>query len=584
MSDEVITWVEIDVDTCSRRFGVSPCLAALGLNTPRKCVNTFFTCADKDNYDAETVTIIMTMQGQTGLPFPGRYFPCLKSVKEQEQTVNLAGSDPKLDALGRRATVKIMAADFVYEDRFLDPYYDERISGAAQFDGIGYEPVGAFWQRLRGRDPYFAGYAMRVNRARIVDGAFVDTRTTHYIATEFSPSDGGAEWVGVDVLDLAANGRAVCPMPSAGRLLADLAIDGTSLTLTPSGVGDEYGASGYVTIGKEIIRYSAKSGDTLTGLMRGRFNTEAKAHNAFAAVQEAWHFTGPAYLAVQELLVTFANVPASWITIADWQAEANVWFSVDVEIVVTKSQQVTKLIGEISILGFSLFTDLEEQQIRFRANRPLFPNEQATAPTITDADIIGMPKYDGRDAERLTRVEFRSVQIDPTDELADNNFVEQQLTIAGDAEDPRAYGDVRYKLEKTRWLNQGAGATVRVLAQRYLRRFSTAPERIEVRVKRRKYGALKLVDVVNLSTRKIPNGWGIVENAQYQIIKRDSPNDGEIDLTLQRYDYSGTFGFWAPNDAPDYGDATEAQKDVMAFWGPNVGDAFSDGRALYKWS
>lgn len=584
MSDELVTWVEIDLDVCSRRFGVAPCTAALGLNTPRKCVNTFLTCADTDNYAAETVTITLTPQGQVGLPFPGRYFPCLKSVRENEQTVNLAGSDPKLDALGRRATVKVKVADFVYEDRFLDPYWDERVNGAAQFNGIGYTPVGAFFQRLRGRDPYFAGYAMRVNRARVVDGAFVDVRTTHYIATEFTPSGGEAEWDGVDVLDLAANDRAVVPMPSGGRLLSGLSAGGSSLVLTPEGVGADYATSGYVTIGKEIIRYSGKSGDTLTGLVRGRFNTVATDHRAFAAVQEAWEYTGPAYLALRALLIDFAKVPSSWVPTAEWAEEASFWFSVNVQVIVTSPFSVAKLIGELSILGFSLFTDLEAQKIRFRANRPLFPAERAIAPAITDADIVGEPKYDGRDSERLTRVEFRSVQIDPTAGVADDNFVQQQLTIAGDAEDPRAHGDVRYRLEKTRWLNQGAQATVRILAQRYLRRFSTAPERVTVRVKRRKYGALKLTDVVNLSTRKIPNGWGVIDRAQYQIIKKDPANDGEIDFTLQRFDYSGTFGFWAPNDAPDYDAATEEQKDQMAFWGPNTGDTFSDGRPLYKWS
>jgi hypothetical protein len=322
----------------------------------------------------------------------------------------------------------------------------------------------------------------------------------------------------------------------------------------------------------------------LSGLSRGQLGTEAKEHDAADAVQEAWRYTGPAYLALNKLLTDFAAVPGTWIPLAEWEGEANVWFAVDVDVIVTKSTEVSKLIGELAILGFSLFTDLEAQKIRFRANRPLFPNEAATAPEITDADIIGEPKYDGRDSERLTRVEFRSMQIDPTDELSDNNFLRSQLTIAGDKEDPRAHGDVRYRLEKTRWLNQGAAAFIRIMAQRYLRRFSTAPERVTVRVKRRKYGSLPLTTVVNLTTRRIPNGWGLIERAQYQIIKRESPNDGEIDITLQRFDYSGTFGFWAPNDAPDYDAATEEQKDVMAFWGPNTGDTFADGRPLYKWS
>jgi hypothetical protein len=584
MSNEVVTWVEIDLRVCSRRFGVAPCTASLGVRTLHKCVNTFLTCADTANYEAETVTIRLTKQGQVGLPFEGRYFPCLLSVDESEQTVNIAGSDTKADALGRRASITVRAADFVYEDRFLDPYFDERISGAAQFSGVGYVPQGTLWERLRARDPYFAGYPLRRYRGRVVDGAIVTDEVLHYIVTDFTPSKGGAVWQGVDVLDLASNDRALAPKPSGGRLIADLAIDGASVTLTPSGVGDEYASEGYVTIGREVIRYHGRTGDTLTGLVRGRFNTQAAAHTSFAAVQEAWQYEGAAYLALEELLVDFANVPSSWVPVSEWAAEADIWFPVQVQVIVTKPMQVSKLIGELSILGFSLFTDLAAQKIRFRANRPLFPNERDTAPVITDADVIGQAEYESRDDERLTRVEFRSVQIDPTQDVADSNFVQQQFTIAADKEDPRAHGDIRYRLEKTRWLNQGASATVRILAQRYLRRFSTAPERVRVVVKRRKYGALKLTDVVNLSLRTLPAPYGFQEPKAYQIRRRKSVNDGEIMLELQRFDYSGTFGFWAPNDAPDYADATPEQRDRMAFWGPNTGDTFADGRPLYKYA
>jgi hypothetical protein len=583
MSDEVVTWVEIDIDTCSRRWGVAPCTASLSLRNPRKCVNTFFTCRAEAAYQAQAVTLVLTKKGQV-LPIATRHFPCLLSVREDEQSVNLAGSDPKLDALGRRAQVRFRASDFVYEDRFLDPYFDERISGAAQFSGVGYQPVGTFWQRLRARDPYFANYPVRIKRGRVVNGALVEDRVTHYILTEFDPSNGAVDFEAVDVLDLASNDRALCPKPSRGRLSADLAIDGTSLTLVPAGIGAEYGASGYVTIGREIIRYSGKSGDTLTGLARGAFNTQAQAHSAEAAAQEAWQYSGEAYLGVNILLTQFAPVPSSWVPLSEWEAEAEDWFSVSVDVIVTKPVPVTRLIGELSILGFSIYTDLEAQKIRFKANRPLFPAERAAALSITDDDVIGLPKYEGRDDQRLTRVEFRSVQIDPTQELADSNFVQSYLGIEGDAEDPRAYGEVRYRLEKTRWLNQGADATIRILAQRYLRRFSTAPERVTVRVKRRKYGQIALADVVALSTSRIPDPYGIVEGRLYQVISRASPNDGEIDLVLQRFDYEGNFGFWAPNTGPDYDTATEAQKDAQAFWGPNAGDTWADGRPLYEWS
>ena len=584
MSDEVVTWIEIDLSVCSRRFGVSPCVAALSSRVKFKCVNTFKTCANVDNYEKTTITLTLTQKGQVGLPFPGRVFPCLLSVNESEQTVNIAGSDPKLDALGRRASISVNASDFVYEDRFLDPYYDERISGAAQLSGIGYVPEGAFFQRLRARDPYFAGYPLRRCRGRVVDGAIVTDETLHYIMTEFTPSGGDVTIEGVDVLDLASNDRALAPLPSGGRLLSAITSTATTLTLTPEGVGADYASSGYITIGNEIIRYTGLSGDTMTGLVRGRFNTTAKEHNAEATAQAAWRYTGPAYLGVSELLKDFANVPDEWIPLADWEADAVKWFTVDVDVIVTKPTEVKKLIGEISVLGFSLFTDLAAQKIRFMTNRPLFPAEKLAAMTITDNDIVGLASRDGRDSERLTRVMLQAVQIDPTKALDKDNFIETQITVDASKEDPRAHGDIRNRTIQTRWLNAGASGVIRILARRYLIRFATEPYRLTVRVKRRKYGGLKLGDVVMVTSRVELSEFGALEQKAYQVARRKNINAGEIEFLLQRYDYTGDIGFWAPNVAPTYSEATDTQKDNMAFWGPNTGDTFPDGRNLYAWS
>lgn len=168
--------------------------------------------------------------------------------------------------------------------------------------------------------------------------------------------------------------------------------------------------------------------------------------------------------------------------------------------------------------------------------------------------------------------------------MQDDNFEQRYVTIAGDREDPRAHGDVRYRLEKTRWLNQGADALVRILANRYIRRFTTPPERVEIVVKRRKYGSIQLAGVVKLTSRHLPDSHGIVDERLFQLIKRDAINGGELKLTLQRFEYDGNFGFWASNTAPNYSSATRLQKEEMAFWGPNVGDTFGDGRKLYEWS
>jgi hypothetical protein len=582
MSDHLVSWVEIDLTVCSLRWGTAPCTAALTAGTPRKCVQTFLTCRAINAYAPTTETIILTRKGQVGLPIAGRYFPCLTGIRESEQTVNIAGSDPRLDALGRRATVEVNASDFIYADRFLDPYYDERISGAAQFGGVGYEPQGPFWARLRARDPYFAGYPIRVRHGRVVAGALVADRTTHYIATEFDPKgDGAVVWRGVDVLDLASNERALVPRPSRGRLLDDIAEDAESLTLQPAGIGAEYATDGFVTVGREIMAFS-RSGDVLQ-ISRGRLGTLPAAHRSLATVQEAYRYQGKAYLAVAQMLTEYAGVPSLWVPVAEWADEAEVWFSVDIDGIITKPMPVSRAVSEMSVMGFSLYTDQAAQRIRFRPNRFLFPPERRNAPLITDADIIGVLDYDGRDSERLTRVEFRTVQIDPTEDLSDNNFVRSFMTIAGDREDPRAHGDIRYRLEKIRWLNQGRDAVVRILANRYRTRFQDGPERVKLKVKRRKYGNIELAAIVAIESAKIPDPHGLGARRLFQVIRRDPSGDGELMLWLQRFEYEGNFGFWAPNAAPDYATATAIQKEDMAFWGPNTGDSFADGLPLYEW-
>ena len=61
--------------------------------------------------------------------------------------------------------------------------------------------------------------------------------------------------------------------------------------------------------------------DNLT-ITRAQYNTEAQAHEAGDRAQLCLVYSGidPADI-VYDLLVTYASVPAAYITLADWQAE-----------------------------------------------------------------------------------------------------------------------------------------------------------------------------------------------------------------------------------------------------------------------
>ena len=159
---EPVEWIEIDLDYCNLTFGTAPCTAALSSNTDRKCFNTFHTCKDKENYDKGTLTYKL-VQPRSNYPKGETTFPCLISVTGKSATANIAGSDDSLYPLGSRGTITAEFFDFPYHDRFMDKYQSERVSGAAQFDAVGYDPkaFGTFWSKLRARNPNYANRPMR---------------------------------------------------------------------------------------------------------------------------------------------------------------------------------------------------------------------------------------------------------------------------------------------------------------------------------------------------------------------------------------------------------------------------------------
>mgnify|MGYP003537563267 FL=1 len=261
-SREAFSWISVDVDGCSLTFGTGACTAALGVDgVTRKCFNTFNTCRKPADYNLTPVYRTMRYcQPRSNMPKGATFFPLLVGdPSEHSATVNIAGSDGDLSAFGRRATISARFMDAPDHDRYFDKYQAERVSGAAQLDGIGYPPVeqGTHFAKLKTRWPFYAGRAMRRCDGYIVDGAIVDVTTRHYVITNMSgPGDDMMVTVeGSDVLDLADDKRTRAPKASNGKLMADVSAAGLdTFTLSPSGIGAlEYPAAGRARIGSAFV-------------------------------------------------------------------------------------------------------------------------------------------------------------------------------------------------------------------------------------------------------------------------------------------------------------------------------------------
>lgn len=578
MTREVFEMVEIDLPLCTRVYGSAPCTAVLGTSGVRKCYNLRATCQDPANYNAGgPLTLRFCRPGR--IPHGVLAFPTLGRVSQNSASVNIAGSDPRSSQLGKRATLSFDIGDFTYHERGIDPYVSERVSGTAQTDEGGYRPEdrGTFLAKLKTRWPNYQDASVRLIRGYLVNGAITDQTTYRYLMSEMAgPSKGVVRCEALGVLNLADPKKALCPKPSNGRITLDMNAVVTNFTVTPTGAGAEYAASGFVQIDNEIMSFT-RSGDVFT-VTRGRRGTVAASHTAGATAQQTY---SPRLVRIDEvarqLVQNFTATPSSYVDFAEWQAEVNIWApGLVLETDIGTPTPVSTLLAELSDLGCTVFEDEQAGKLRLRLNRPVLGE---TIRDVSDRSAKEITQED-RDEDRITQVLFRHKRSDPTKALTDKaNFQRNILTV--DTEVTLLWGSSKTREIVTRWLDQGDDATVQIVSQRLLNRFKTAPKRVRVLLDARDKSA-KLMDVVRLASEDVPDETGKASNLLWQIIGRSEPIPyHEIMVEMQAFDFVAKYGFIMQNTANVYGSATDTEKQ---FGGYIVGASlkFPDGADPYR--
>ena len=232
---KVVTYIEIDVPMCSLQFGASPCAA----EGDCECFNSLNTCLDTDNYSETTNTVRFGYEDaddQSGID----YIPSLQSVSYRPQQVSIEGD------MGIRASITCTFRDHRDSDTHEagDPYWTQR----------GYNPFeqGTFWGKWQARHyPKMQGATIRYIIGTEGQALSAMESRTFVIEKITGPDrNGKVSITAKDILKLADDKKAQCPVLNTGRLGADVTDSATTATLTPSGVGDdEYPASGHVAIG-----------------------------------------------------------------------------------------------------------------------------------------------------------------------------------------------------------------------------------------------------------------------------------------------------------------------------------------------
>jgi hypothetical protein len=544
-----ITIVEIDLDFCQNTYGISPCTAAIGTTGTSKCFNTFKTCQDPTNYNLGTKTYRFC-SNSAFLPIGENIFPCITALE-------LAPSQLVQEGFSVSAQATVTMQDFPHHDRGIDPYVGERT----------YNPFsqGSFFGKLRARNPYLVNRVMRVNTGYVDDDRVIYTKTRTYLIDhmEGPDHDGVVQLVGKDPTRFTDDDNYQVPSPSRGTLALDLDAVTLSFLLAAPGVGTTYPSSGVVRIDDELIAYSSILDDTLQGLTRGYLGTTADAHSAAANVQICVQYTNETVPNIlYDLLINYAMIDPSFITLADWTDEADTWLGTFTSSVVLSAPAGVKDVVEevLKATGSALWWDEESAQVRFKIIMPFLILQDVPILDETHHIVADSLTVEDEEDDRISRVITYFDLTSPIDDPDKANFNKIAIQIDTDSESVNAYG-IPQALEITsRWTPSEIYADA--IGDRMLYRHSNTPRQVTVRLDA-KDATIKIGDLRDIESRLMQDFDGSNEIMRFittEVTEVEVGTTYEYQMVQVAPRGGGRAALFAPDTMDDWTSATDDEK------------------------
>lgn len=543
--------VEIDLDYCSRTYGISPCAAALGVTGSAHCYNTRATCQDSANY-AKTTKTYRFCSNVADVPRELDALPFLESVSINPTKLQIGAG------LGERGSVTVQLRDGKHNDVGIDAYVNERrgrsgLGRLLQENGFlllqengsalllegdsvevaatpGPDPLtrGTMFGRLLARNPYYLGRVMRVKTGYLAQGASgaweygadnFQTRT-YFLEKMAGPDPSGrVTIVAKDLLKLADDERAQAPRPAMGRL-ATLITAGEAVPfsrdLLPAGIGNAwYGASGKVRINGEVFTFT-RAGDTVTFTARAQNFTTAAEHAADDAVQECLVFSSQrAHQIIYTLLTDYADIDANYIPLTDWAAEDATYNVRQYNAVIAEPTGVNQLIGEICEQGPSyVWWDDVAAEIIYRTLRPA--SSASTELTDDDSFIAGSAQVQDRLDQRISECWVYFGQRNPTESVDKRSNYAATHVLVGDGETVNKYNQPRVKEIFARFLTSSARTFASEIAESVIQRYDEVPKQIDFSILPK--DDVETGDLFNVTTRLIQGADGGEQSAVFQVL------------------------------------------------------------------
>ena len=333
-----------------------------------------------------------------------------------------------------------------------------------------------------------------------------------------------------------------------------------------------------------------RSSDILT-VVRGQHGTTAKSASEGGSVQECKIYDNVNVVdIIYDQLVNFAGIPASYIPYNndpanpdEWDVEYANWLTLkDYYTIISKPTGVQTLIEELTEQSLiMLWWDEASQKIKLKVIAPPGSGEVVTSINDNYHILEKSLSVKHEDAKRYTEI-WVYYGVKNWVEVKDEEDYETLYIHAElDKEGVDLYGDKRIKKIKSRWITTDSQAVI--YSGRFMLMSKETPVTVTLKVDA-KDSDIKTGDFIDMTTRVIVGQTGEAVEKRYHVVEvKESSLGHEYQLTLITSGFliGVSYGYIAPNTAPDYGSATEEEKDTYAYIAPNTGN-FPDGREPYK--
>lgn len=564
---EPVYVVELDLDTCSLTHGTGGCSSTEG--TGDECYNTYNTCYVTDDYTKTTKTIRLC-SNIPGLPFADLdAIPCIESVNISPPTVNPGNS------LGVFGDVNITLSDFPHDDVGVDPYYATR--SYTPFD------LGTYFGKLHARNEFFTNRPMRVKVGYISENGLDlvnDFRTYLFFIEELNPptSAGKVTIKGKDIFRKTE--KTLFPEVTDADLLTAATSTDTSLNIN---IIDNLTTSGRVQINDEIIIYTGKSGNAITGCTRGADGSTASEHDAGDGVQQCYHCSNKPVEDVLEDLCLAAGMDSSYLPTTDWASYATTWFvgynlTTTIGIPAKIKDLISELIRDTLIMPYWNPIDGE---ITLSGFVPPLTN---LSESVTDSENIIKDSMNVRrmTSEQLTRVIIHYGLRDYSQKVEEENCSMHIILDDADAASENEYGVVKSESIVSRWFDSNNSAQALTTVSRIRTQRTKPPLLVKFKIDGKDEDKVNTAQGIELTARNIQGKTGAAEPTQMQVISsRHIERGDQFEITAVSTGFGKRMGFIAPAGLSDYSAESELNTLKYAFIS-DANDEMSDGTDAYR--